>query len=380
MSRDQRNRELMVGSFAALALVTVALGILAVGSGSALFSRTAEYHAGFPSTDGLRQGAPVKLSGVQIGVVHRIDLPVDPAAAGIDVVMRVRDEHATRLRQDAKAALRFLQIVSGEKYVEIFPGSPSLPALPPGSTIPPLDEQGLLDQGEDIAANLAKITASVSRLLEPLERGEGLLGEMLQDPEFGKEGLAALRTALENIAALTADLRAREGLAGRLISDPALAGIGDDLAIAARGLAGFASELDGQRAAIAEIVGSDGDLRRALASLNATAAALERTAARLERSRGLLGRLLNDEEWSEGLAGDLREIAARGASIARKIDEGQGTLGLLVNDRTLYDGATQVVAGVGDSKFANWLARRYQKRGIEAQEAGSAAAPGAGTP
>lgn len=380
MSLERRSRDLMVGSFAALALVILALGILAVGSGSALFSRTTEFRSGFPSTDGLRAGAPVKLSGVQIGVVERIDLPADPAMAGIDVTMRIRDEHAGRIREDSKAALRFLQIVSGEKYVEILPGTANKAPLPAGSTIPALDEQGLLSQGEDIAANLAQITASVTKLLAPLERGEGLLGQMLQDPEFGKEGLAALRSTLENLSALTSELRSRQGLAGRLIGDPGLAAVGDDLATAARGLAGFANDLAGQRPAIAELLGPDGDLRQTLASLHETAAALERAAARLDGAEGLLGRLLHDEAWSEQLAADLREIAARGASIARKIDEGQGTLGLLVNDRTLHDGASQIVAGANDSKFARWLTRRYQKRGIEATEAGEPTLGGGNAP
>jgi len=38
----------------------------------------------------------------------------------------------------------------------------------------------------------------------------------------------------------------------------------------------------------------------------------------------------------------------------------------LVNDRTLYDSAEDVITGVNDSKFARWMLRHYQKQGIEA--------------
>jgi hypothetical protein len=40
----------------------------------------------------------------------------------------------------------------------------------------------------------------------------------------------------------------------------------------------------------------------------------------------------------------------------------------LINDRSVHDGLEDVVAGLDDSKFARWLIRRYQKRGIEARE------------
>jgi hypothetical protein len=82
----------------------------------------------------------------------------------------------------------------------------------------------------------------------------------------------------------------------------------------------------------------------------------------------MLGRILNDPVYSEQLAADLRLTMQNLAEITTKINNGQGTLGLLVNDRTLYDGATQVIAGLGDSKFANWLLRRYQRKGIEIQD------------
>ncbi len=54
--------------------------------------------------------------------------------------------------------------------------------------------------------------------------------------------------------------------------------------------------------------------------------------------------------------------------ITEKINRGEGTLGALVNNSVLYDGAEEVVAGVNDSKFARWLLRHYQKKGIKAGE------------
>ena len=49
-------------------------------------------------------------------------------------------------------------------------------------------------------------------------------------------------------------------------------------------------------------------------------------------------------------------------------------LGALLNDRSLYDGAETLIAGVNDAKFARWLVNRYRKKGVVAQEEEAAAA------
>ena len=87
---------------------------------------------------------------------------------------------------------------------------------------------------------------------------------------------------------------------------------------------------------------------------------------RLESTDGLVGKLLNDPAYSDAIASKLQETVTNLAEITRKINEGSGTLGALVNNRTLYDSAEDVFAGVNDSKFARWMLRHYQKKGIEA--------------
>ena len=90
-----------------------------------------------------------------------------------------------------------------------------------------------------------------------------------------------------------------------------------------------------------------------------------RISAKLETDDGLIGRLLNDTEFSEALAADLQTTLANAAEISTKVNRGEGTLGALINERTLHDGMEDVVTGVNDSKFARWLLRHYQKKGIK---------------
>ncbi|HEX6852052.1 MAG TPA: MlaD family protein [Candidatus Polarisedimenticolaceae bacterium] len=366
MASKNRSRDVLVGGFTVLALVVFALAVMAVGGESRLFSKKASYRAVLQSSDGLVIGSPVKMSGVQVGTVTDVRLSQDPSSAGIEVTLGVQRAYQGRVREGSMAALRFLQYLSGEKYVEITPGDPGRAEIAEGSLIPTQEGSRFLETGEDIAENLNEITLALRRILEPLEEGKGLLGEMIQNPEFGKEGLQAARGALENLEALTARLRAGEGFAGRMLFDPSMEPRADDLGRAIHGVADAVERLEKGEGAAGDLLSEGGRSKQAVADLAEAAASLKRTAAQLESREGLLGRLLYDKEYGDAVAKDIRETVSRMNSIAGKIDSGQGTLGALVNERVLHDSMEEVVAGVGDSKFASWLIRHYQKQGIEA--------------
>ena len=84
----------------------------------------------------------------------------------------------------------------------------------------------IMEQVGMASQNLSEITVSLKNILGALERGEGLMGQMINDPEFGKQGLDAFRGALQNLEALTGDLRRGEGFVGRLLHDEEVAGPG----------------------------------------------------------------------------------------------------------------------------------------------------------
>jgi phospholipid/cholesterol/gamma-HCH transport system substrate-binding protein len=369
------SRETTVGAFIALALIVFAVGIMAVGGESRLFSRKATYRAVFPATDGLIVGSPVKMGGVQVGTVTHLKLPTDPGALGVEVSLGIQRSYVSRVRQGSEASLKFLQYLSGEKYIEVTPGDPNQPALAEGDLLPAARGSRIFEQSEDIADNLNAITISLKQILQPLEKGEGVLGQVIQNPEFGKEAMERIEITLKNIEEITTRMRNGEGLVGRLLTDDALAARLDDLGNAVQDLSTLLESMAKGEGAFGSLTKEGGDGEVAIADLKDAAASLKRVAARLESKDGFVGKLLNDEEYSNRVAGRLEDTLTNLASITKKIDSGQGTLGALVNDRTLYDSAEDVIAGVNDSKFARWMLRHYQKQGIEAPPPKPAAPP-----
>ena len=371
MAAKKSSRGVAVGAMFVLALVTLALTIMALGDGANLFRSQVHYRIIFPSVEGMGVGSPVKMSGVQIGSVTDVSLPTDPTASGIEVRFGVDAAYRQRIREDSTAALRILQLLSGEKFVEVFPGSVTVPALPEDSEIELRQDPEMVEAITDASQNINDISVYLKSILASLESGEGILGQMITDPNFGQEGLRAFRGALENLEALSGDLLLGKGFVGRLLKDEEFAGRIDSLGDTIDGLARVVQRIDAGEGVVGELFRADGSGEQAVQDLAAAASSLKRVAANLESERGLLGRLLNDEAYSEQVAADFRTLMSNLAEVSDKINRGEGTLGALVNERTLYAGMEDVVAGVNDSKFARWLTRRYQKKGIKAAEAES---------
>jgi phospholipid/cholesterol/gamma-HCH transport system substrate-binding protein len=363
-----RVRDLSVGAMFALALIIIALTIMAVGSESRLFVQKSHYSVIFPNAEGLRVGSPVKMAGVQVGAVSDVSLSTDPEKSGIEVEVGVDRAYAERVREDSRAALRILQLLSGEKFVEIIPGSPQSPLRSQGSVIEPIQAQEILEQAAVTAENLNDITISLKNILGAMEQSDGLIGQMINDPEFGQQGLAALHGSLENIRLLTSDILEGQGFAGRLIYDDGFAAKVDTLSQVLDSLADLLAAANAGQGGVGALLQDGGAGQKAVEDFRDAASSIKAIAARLESKEGLFGRLLNDTEYSEGLARDLRATVGNLAEITGKINSGQGTLGQLVNERVLHDGAEDIVAGANDSKFARWLMRHYQKKGIKIEE------------
>ena len=73
--RDETRRNLRVGALTVVAVAVLAVAIFTMGNRRQLFTRHTRYVTTFNNITGLQVGAPVRLSGVDVGFVERIELP-----------------------------------------------------------------------------------------------------------------------------------------------------------------------------------------------------------------------------------------------------------------------------------------------------------------
>ena len=96
------------------------------------FSNPYELKAMFRDAQNLKTRAPVRIAGVEVGKVTKVE-PKDGGAA--EVTMEL-SEDALPLRDDARAQIRSRIFLEGNFFVDIEPGSPSTGELDDGSTLP----------------------------------------------------------------------------------------------------------------------------------------------------------------------------------------------------------------------------------------------------
>jgi phospholipid/cholesterol/gamma-HCH transport system substrate-binding protein len=308
------------------------------------------------------------MAGVRIGSVDEITLPINPRETGIRVGIGIDSAYAARVREGTTAALTIAQVVANEKVVSLAPGDPQRAALPPGSVIPARGGAELLETGRNIAETVQEITVDLKEILGAIRRGDGLLGKAIVDPTFSEVTMDRLTDAVSASARVLERIDRGEGLVGRMLADSAYGDkVAADVGRASAALAATATRIENGQGLIGQLTtpGTGDDL---LADVSGTADSLRAVADGMRRGDGLGGLLAGDSERGRRIADDLERAAANFASITQKIESGQGTLGLLVNDRGLYDGAENVITGAKKSKLVSWLMRRLHDSGAEERE------------
>jgi len=96
------------------------------------FANPYELHATFRNVQNLKPRSPVRIAGVEVGKVTKVEPKGEGAA---NVTMELRND-ALPLHKDARAQIRSRIFLEGNFFVDIKPGSPSTGDLSDGSTLP----------------------------------------------------------------------------------------------------------------------------------------------------------------------------------------------------------------------------------------------------
>jgi phospholipid/cholesterol/gamma-HCH transport system substrate-binding protein len=385
MAEKDPRRRLKVGLFTAALLALLAFAILVIGKKQGFFVQYSEYRTKFHEVGGLVPGAPVWLSGVVVGSVADVILPADPAKPEITVVFKVQTRVSKRIRADSRVRLRTLGLL-GDRYIDVTSGSESEPVLPPGSIVPsvePTNVAEVLQRGGDVVSNVLAISASLRRILDRVDRGEGILGELTTSPESGPRVIGQLNSVLEQADAILRDVRAGRGILGHMVAsrpedEQMLANFREFVAASKQVAKGLEKDMSRDDSVVAALLRDPQERKRldeTLSRLAEASAAMAQVGEDLVKGKGTLGRLIEDQQFAGGFLDDLSALTRSLRDVAQKLDRGQGTAGKLINDPTVYEDVEHVLRGVQHSKILSWLIRNRRRAGE--REAARAAGGGA---
>ncbi len=375
MSTQERSRNLRIGLVVASALTMLMVFVFFIGSEQKLFAKKYKYEVLFESATGLAEGNPVLMSGVTIGVVQDIRLPRSSENRMVEIDISIDRKYVERVREDSRAKLRKLGLIAADSYVDISPGSPDKLALEPGALIPSAkqtDVDQLIGQGEDLVDNFVQISVSLRNILERVDRGEGLLGELTTQPEVQSRVTDTLLETLTKVNALVDDIDSGKGLVGRLVADDEFAT--SLLGSLDRSMSSIETIATALRASFEENSGaipallSDPEQRDKVVSLVANLDEASKNLAELSKGftgEGLIPRLVNDEEYASKTLVEFQQLTERLNEVSRQLSEGEGTAGRIIQDPAVYESINDILIGINESAMLRWLVKRSQSKGIE---------------
>lgn len=323
-------RTTKIGALVVTALALFIAIVFTLGQQQHFWESKVHYVIHLARTNGLQEGAQVSLSGVAVGTVDDLTFPPEPEQTFIIVSLSVAAKAANKIRDDSVVSVRTFGLL-GDRYLEITPGSAQAKVVESGgllNAVDPTDLEAVFGQSGDIVTNVVEVTTQLKDVLGAINRGEGLLGAMVRNKEFGEKTLQKLDSTLANVndtsqALSTVMMRVErgEGLAGRLLRDSKQS-------------------------------------RDILDSIQHAAKSLDELSARLKKGNGLAMRLADDEPYAKRVLSKLDQTLENLREITDKVNRGDGSAGKFVNDDRLYRDAHEVVQSVRRS----WVLQVY--RGI----------------
>jgi phospholipid/cholesterol/gamma-HCH transport system substrate-binding protein len=305
--------ELKIGVMAVAALVLTALLVIAVGGASGFAWQRYELKTNFANVQGLKAGAIVRVAGVEVGKVTRVEL----AGTGVDVRLSIKKENQSRVTTDSFASIGAMSLL-GEPLIDVSPAATGTP-LKDGDTI---KSRKPASQLSDVAETANEGIVEATALLKDIRAGKGSVGKLFSDDALYRDLNAFVASANE----VTASINKGKGTLGKLTNDPKAY---DELQASLANLQEMTRKINAGEGSLGQLLKDD----KLSKSLTATSGNLEQVSGRLNRGDNTAGKLLTEKE----LYDKLNSTATHLDELTRNLNEGKGTAGALLHDTKLYD-------------------------------------------
>jgi phospholipid/cholesterol/gamma-HCH transport system substrate-binding protein len=322
--------QLRVGLTVLFASITLAVLIFLMSGTGGVFTRKIVLKSYFDNSGGLRVGAPVRLEGVDIGNVTKIQIVPGKPMTPVEVTLKVSTQYAFNLRKDSVTTLSTAGVL-GEVYVDISSAFAKGPEVVDGDTLAThehTDIQDVVRASQSTLQNMDALIKRLDRIVAFIESGQGSIGKVIYDPSLYDR----LNATVSEFKGLVDDIKSGQGSLGPLLtSDEAY-----KKAIAA---------IDKLNAMIDDIQmgkGTAGKLLKDPAlydNANRTIANVRQLTDDINAGKGALGKMTRDQEFAAKLQTTMNNLA----ELSERLQKGEGSVGLLFKDPALYNNSNQML-------------------------------------
>lgn len=316
--------ELKIGVLSIVAIGITALLIFSLTGSRGFFWQRYTLKTRFPDAAGLSPGSPVRVAGLQVGSVEKVDLSGEQVEVTFDLNKAVRDKVT-----DKSTAVMGSVSLLGQSSVDITPAPGGTP-IPEFGYVPLGHAKGqLADVADQASAGIDQIT----KLISDVRAGKGTVGKLVTDDQLYTE-LQQFVNAANDMAR---SVRAGKGTVGKLLNDPKAADA-------------LEASLEHVEEITRRINAGDGSVGKLLKdeafadSLSATTANMRQLTDKINRGDGTIGKLMTDA----AVYNRINSVTTRLDDLVTKLNDGQGTAGQLLKDKQLYENMNKTVVALDD--------------------------------
>ena len=196
-----------LGIFIFLGSSLLVIGIFMLGNKEALFKSTFNVKAYFHNIEGLRTGAPVRLSGIDVGAVDEIKV-VGDTISSIEVSMRLLTDIKRFIRKDTQAEIQTEGLV-GNKFVSLKVGEAAGEEVEEGGSIlakDPVSFADIIEETQGIMAYTKEMTENLAGIIKKINEGEGTIGKVINDDKLYYAATDLTESAGKSLNSITGEL------------------------------------------------------------------------------------------------------------------------------------------------------------------------------
>jgi phospholipid/cholesterol/gamma-HCH transport system substrate-binding protein len=327
--------QLKVGVVVIVASITLAT-LIVLMSGGGLFTSKIILKSYFPDASGLAEGAPVRLSGVDIGNVKRVMVAKDhPPDRPVLVTMKVNTKYHFFLRKDSVTLLSTAGVL-GATYINIDSSHATKAEAEDGDVLESKEVKGYDDvvrAANSSLENMDVLLKRLDRIVSYVESGQGSVGKLIYDPSLYNR----VNTTVAEFQKVVSQISEGQGSLGKLITD-------DDLYNKAN------ASIDKINQLIDEVNAGNGTIGKFLKdpslydNANKTVANVKQLTDDINAGKGTLGKLARDQEF----ANKLQTTMDRLSEMVNRLNAGEGSAGKFLRDPAMYDNTNKLLTDTQD--------------------------------
>lgn len=326
--------QLKVGLVVVIASITLAV-LIVLMSGGGFFTKKILLKSYYPDASGLREGAPVRLNGVDIGNVKTIQIIPSRPTSPVEVTMKVSMKFGEFLRKDSITVLATAGVL-GETYINIDSSQATAAQVQDGDILKSKEESSYEDvmrAGQSSLQNMDALLKRMDRIIAYVESGQGSVGKLIYDPTLYNR----VNTTVAEFQKLVSEISQGQGSLGRLVND-------DELYNKAN------TTIDKVNQLIDEVNAGNGTIGKFLKdpslynNANQTIGNLKQLTDEVNSGKGAIGKLAKDQDFANKLQNTMNRVS----DMMDRLDAGQGTLGKMLHDAALYDNTNKLLVDSQD--------------------------------